>query len=528
MLASLARGRLSSSAWDDLHSAARRDEAIDAVASAFVAVASGPRFKSLQPSVAAEFLFQAARFAEDAFDDDLAAAMYLERALALAPGHPGAFAKMEAILDRRQNVDKLAGLYAAAAPHRSRGQQALMLRRAAGWLTRSDDDGGAPDDRVIELWQQIVRLEPGDGEARAHLEALCMKAGRFREAVRLNEQALAADPAPDRYARQTLLERIVELYANRLDEPERALAHVEKLLQLEPTHEQGRSVAERLLQVPALAGRAAAALGAALETSGPPDELARCLLIELESAHGPRRVRLLARLGQVRQERLSDGVGALEAYEQGLLLDPADDELRGRYVDVALELDCHADAVKMLERIIATVKDSTVKARAGVRLGDLLLGRGEDKRAKAVLTEVMESYPPADVALAAARALREIHERAYDWRALCEVLDRLALIETDDEKRRETNERLAAVANKLRDVPRAIEAYERLLRTGARPAALEALAKLYRGSGQGEAYARILEMQANEAVDTDEARRLKLRAAAAALLSSGSPRTPRR
>jgi golgin subfamily B member 1 len=516
MLAFLARGRLSLDAWDQLHVAARRDGRVDEVAAAFVAVSQGPRIKSVQPSVAAEFLFQAARFSDDVFGDDLGAAMYLERALALAPAHPASFAKMEAILDKRQRLDMLAELYVTAAPHRSRGQQALMLRRAAGWLADPrDDDRDRPlaDDRMIDLWQQIVRLEPGDGEALTHLEGLYTKAGRFRDAVRLNEQALAADPAPDEYSKQMLLERIVELYADRLDEPKRAVAYVEQLLCLDPRHAGAHNVAERLLLVNGLAGRAAAALAKAFETQGMPDQVARCLSVELESARGQGRVQLFARLGKLRQEQMGDHAGALEAYDQGLLLDPADNELRTRYVDVAIGLGRQADAVRVLERVIATVKDPAVKARASTQLGETFLGQGEVKRAKTVLTEVLAWCPPADAELRAAQALREIHERAYDRAALCDVLDRLAMLEQDDDKRREINERLAAVATKLRDTPRAIEAWERLSRTSARPLALEALAKLYRGSGQSEKYAHVLDLQSSETDDAEKARKLLVRAA---------------
>ena len=207
------------------------------------------------------------------------------------------------------------------------------------------------DDRVIELWQQIARLEPGDEEARSRLESLYVKAGRFRDAVRLNEQSLSREPAPDDYRKQILLERIVELYADALDEPERAIAHVEQLLSLDPTQEGARRVGERLLSVKGLTGRAAAALATAYEADGAPEPIVRYLSIELESAHGPRRTQLLARLGKLREERLGDGPGALEAYDQALVLDPADEELRERYVDLALQLGRHTDAVKLLERL---------------------------------------------------------------------------------------------------------------------------------------------------------------------------------
>jgi tetratricopeptide (TPR) repeat protein len=516
ILASLARGRLSADAWDQLHAAARRDGRSEDVAAAFAKVSWGARMKAVQPSVAAEFLFQGARFFAEVLGDDLGAAMYLERSLALAPAHLDAFAKLEAILEGKRSFGKLADLYATAAPHRTRGQQAVMLRRAAEWLAAlGEGSGQSPvDDRVIELWQQIARLEPGDEEARSRLESLYVKAGRFRDAVRLNEQSLSREPAPDEYRKQILLERIVELYADALDEPERAIAHVEQLLSLDPTQEGARRVGERLLSVKGLTGRAAAALATAYEADGAPEPIARYLSIELESARGPRRTQLLARVGKLREERLGDGPGALEAYDQALVLDPADEELRERYVELALRLGRHTDAVKLLERLIATARNEAPKARASVRLGETLLAQGDPKRAKTILSEVMASWrPPADAELRAARALRAIHETAYEWRPLCQVLDRLALLERDDDRRREINERLASVAIKAKDTVRAIEANERLLSTGARAAALEALGPLYRSSANWKKWARLLEMQAKETDDAAKARALLARAA---------------
>jgi len=204
MLVSLARHRLAPDAWDQLHAAARRDGRIDEVAAALAKVSSSPRMKSIQPPEAAEFLFQAARFFDDVVGDDLGAAMYLERTLALAPAHAESFAKMEAILERRSTPGKwLAELYVAVAPHRPRGQQALLLRRAAELFARSSQASAdepwveGVDDRLVDLWQQIGRLEPGDDEARSRLEALYLRAGRFRDAVRLNEQSLERDPRPE-------------------------------------------------------------------------------------------------------------------------------------------------------------------------------------------------------------------------------------------------------------------------------------------------------------------------------------------
>jgi tetratricopeptide (TPR) repeat protein len=510
LVAALGRGALAPDVWDRLRAAAERDGRLGEVASAFESAAQGPRIRTLKPSVAAEFFFQAGRYLADVLGDEPGAAGHLERCLALAPGHAAAFARLEAMHQKSGQRAKLAELLAAGAPHRARGEQALLLRRAADLLA---GENGARD-RAIDLWQQVLRLEPGDEEARAKLEALYLEAGRFRDVVRMNEQWLAREPPPDDALKKVLLERVVDLYAEKIDEPARAMAHVERLLALDPKHEGARRVAEKLVNVRGLAGRAAAALATALESNGPPRELARYLALELESAHGARRAALLGRLGRLRQDRMGDDAGALEAYDQALALDPDDDDVRARYLVVAARLGRHADAARTLARVVSTARDASVKARASVQLGEALLQAGDAKRAKTALSGVLGAADaPAEVILAAARALRDLHEAAGDSRSLCNVLERIAELDPDPELRRDADERLAALAVKLRDTPRAVEAYRRLLATSSRPAALEALAALYRASGQREEYAAVLDEQAQDAGDPEQARALMLHAA---------------
>src|SRR6202000_2896217 len=132
--------------------------------------------------------------------------------------HAASFSTLETLLEKSQQYKKLAELYVAAAQQRPRGDQAPLLRLAVEQLGRSR----GPEDKLIELLQQVLRLEPGDEPSRALLESLFFKANRFRDIVRLGDQALATDPPPDPATRARLLGRIVELYADKLQEPERA------------------------------------------------------------------------------------------------------------------------------------------------------------------------------------------------------------------------------------------------------------------------------------------------------------------
>ncbi len=511
ILAAMNRGALPEGVWERLHAAVQRDERMSELAFAFESVSQGKRIKMATPAAGSEFLFRAARFFSEVFGDDLGAVTYLERALALSPAHAAAFTQLEALLTKTGNTRKLADAYAAAAHHRPRTEQAPLLKRAAALLAES---GGA-DEKVIELLQQASRLEPGDAEIRGLLEALYLKTNRLRDVVRLQEQALAAEPAPDEPARKALLSRIVDLYADKLHEPERAMPFVEQLLALEPTNEEARKVAQKLVVIKGLAGRAAAALSQAYETSGTPHEIARFLTIELESTRGPKRAALLGRLGNLKAERMGDDRGAFEAYEQALAIDGSDDDVRARYVAVAGKLGKWVDAAKALGRVVATVKEPATKARASTQLGEVLLRSGDAKRAKAMLAGVLASADtPPDATLLAARALREILEGEKEPKALCDVLEKLAVLEPDTEARREADEKLAALATAGRDMPRAIAAYERLLSTSARPAALAALAPLYEASGDPLKHARLLEEQAKDTADDTVARELMMRAAA--------------
>lgn len=508
MLASLARNMLPQGAWEKVYETARAEERLSELAFAFDAVAQGRRLKATHPAAAAEFLFQAGRLSEDLGKPDAAVA-YLERALALAPGHAPSFAKLEELLRSSEQHLKLAELYAATAQHRARAEQPELLRQATERLLAA---GGA-DDRLVELLQQRLRLDPSDEDAREALEPRLLKTGRFRDLIRLNEQALSGDLVPDAQTRAKLLSSVVDLYANKLQEPERALPYVEQLLALEPTHDGARRVAHKLVAIKGLAARAASALATAYEALGSPEEVAHFLTLELESTRGAKRAALLVRLGRLKEE-LGDPSGAFECFDAALAIDAGDDDLRTRYAALALRLQRQTDAARALTRLLANVKDPATRARVSVQLAEVLLRAGDVKRATALCAEAMGAVDaPAEAVLGAAYLLREIRSDDKDPRSLCEILERIAKMEPDEARRREVDEQLADLATRLKDVPRAIGAYERLLSTSARPKALEALASLYETAQEPAKRAWLLEERAKDASDSGEARRLLLTAA---------------
>src|SRR5262249_27018379 len=254
--------------------------------------------------------FRAAKFFGDVLGDEFGATTYLERALGAFPGHIGAFERIDAQLTRIDDNKKLAELCVMTAAHRARPEQIELLKRAAHLFDR------APlEDKAIETYEQLVRLDPTDEELRNALEARFVRANRYRDVARMFEQALASDPPPPEPEAARIRQKLIEVFANQLKEPERAMPHIESLLEADPTNFEARRVAQRLLESKGLAARAAAVLSAGAEST---EERARYLAIELEHTRGPKRRDVLRRIGILKQDELGDIQGAFEAFEQAL------------------------------------------------------------------------------------------------------------------------------------------------------------------------------------------------------------------
>jgi tetratricopeptide (TPR) repeat protein len=210
ILVALSKGQLDAGVWDDLHKAAVRDDRVSELAFAYESTAQGRKLKTFLPAVQAELYFRAATFFGDVLGDEFGATTYLERALGAQPGHHGAFERIDAQLTRVDDNKKLAELCAQTASHRPRPEQIVLLKRAAVLFERA-----GLEDKSIETYQQLVKLDPSDESLRDALEARYVKANRYRDVARMLEQALAAsDPAADPDGASRVRAKLIELFAN--------------------------------------------------------------------------------------------------------------------------------------------------------------------------------------------------------------------------------------------------------------------------------------------------------------------------
>lgn len=511
MLLSLSRGELPPEAWAALADAATRDDRVSELAFAFEIVIQGKRLKSVANATGAEFLLRAATFFHESLGDDVGAIGYLERAVALAPTFVPAFQKLNELLSDANDTKKLADLCFSQVAHRTEPNEKIALLRRAAALYETL---GGQEDRGVEALQHILKIAPADGDARRALEGRYVKQNRHRDVTKLLEAALATTPAPPDDEAAEIRLRLLDLYANHLQEPERALPHAETVLEGDPFHEDAKRVAAKLLVNKAHASRAAAALSRAAFATGDLVEMEKFLVIELEHTRGAKRFGVLKRLGMLRQDSLEQPQAAFEAFDAALAIDPTDDDLRARYVELAVALGNPLDAARSLTRVSTAAKEPQLRSRIAAESGALLRVGGDTKRARATFVSVL-GMPHADDAaiVRAARELVDIYGAEGDTKALIEVLDKLGELDPDEDLRRAANEKLAEIAASRGDDARAIVAYTRLVDGASRATALAELELLHERAGNHVELANVLLEREKEAPSRAEARQLAFRAA---------------
>jgi tetratricopeptide (TPR) repeat protein len=182
-----------------------------------------------------------------------------------------------------------------------------VLRGRIGELCEAvlDDAEGA-----IEAWRDCLEDDPGDRQALAALDRLYERTSNWRalvEVLRATER-LADDPN----VRRQVLVRIAAILADKLgDVGEAILAY--------------RTVVDDFgMEIGSLA-----ALAGLYAQAGRWQDLADTLEAEIDLAEGSAdKIQLLARLGDVRQTKLSEQSRAVEAYRQALMLDPSHESCR--------------------------------------------------------------------------------------------------------------------------------------------------------------------------------------------------------
>jgi tetratricopeptide (TPR) repeat protein len=500
------------SLWDRLAVLALKTGRSQAFVDAIVAVlpADGP--VALPEHVELDLAERAATLFDEKLGDVDRARPYLERMLARQPANERAFQRLKQILTTREQWDELALLY-----ERVQGATPDPIRRAEllAEVALVAEEIIGDRAKAITYYERILELDPVHEQAIRSLDALYGSEQRWDKLAELLERRLQGAAGDERL---DLQQRLGMLLFAKLGDAAGALSYLEQVLRDRPAAFEARQLVEKILDIPELRSRAAIVLEAVYAERDEVPDLVRVLEIHLEFATvADERRDLLRRVAELRDERLRDDPGALEAFARLLPLDPEDTRARQRLLEIARRMNAQERAAGVLTATAAAAAAPVPRAEILMDVARLYEGQLADvTRADAVYRQVLQLAPDdASIALPACRALERIYAASGDNRQLCEVLRVEVRLEDDAEARRELRGRLGELCESVLDDPRgAIEAWRARLEDDPGDAlALSALDRLYERTQSWRDLVEVLRARERLADDKGERRGLLVRIA---------------
>jgi tetratricopeptide (TPR) repeat protein len=476
MIQAMSKGELPAELWGKLHEAALRDDHLLELAAAYEELCNPRMLRRLSAVQQGEILFHAAEFQHRTLEDPDGARAFLERAVAVDPANSAAFDLLENLLIEAGDGARLCELYVNLAGHQAeRAEQIRLLRRAAELAEVFGEE--AP--RLIAIHERLLKVEPSDPEARRALEALYRGARRWAELVKLLEQAIPkkSEGEGDPAAEGPLRARLIALYLDELQQPERALGHVEELLRVDPGSEAARDGARKLLSHKLLGARAALALENALDRSGELAEQILLLPALIEATRGAQRNDAQRRLA-LALLRAGRDEEALPALEKSIFTDASAEDLRQALRLVGARLGRLPDVARTLLRCASTTRTPELRQQLNLEAAEIFLEAGEPRKSIPPLQIAAEAEAP-EIRIAALRLLPRVVEEPA---ALVASLEQLIAQEPSEEARLDASVQLAQLLDAQGQLPDAIAAWRRLLPGPRREQAEAALLDLYERS----------------------------------------------
>lgn len=448
-----------------------------------------------------ELLNEVALIAEEIIGDASKAIGYYERILALDPFYTAALDALEKLYEREGRWQDLAALLERRLETATQ-QESVDIKLSLGriYLDRLHQP-----ERSLGHLEDVLRLRQSDAEARELVERLLeigslrLRAARVLEAVYeardeirqlVRVLEIRREGATDEHDRRELLRRVSLLRDERLKDDPGAFAALSELLPLEPEDPAAR---ERLIEIGRRLGeheQVASVLTAAADACGTPVT----------------RGEILMEVARIYEDLLEDAGRAEKVYRRALEIDPGDPALvipAAQALGRIYAANGQHQALAGVLAIEVRLEDNAETRRAlHERIGTLYETVLDDPERAIEAWRARLSDDAADAAALA--ALERLYERTSQWRELCGVL-RAREQSTDDqaERRRAMTKAAETLAQKLADVPEAINAWRAVLdEFGPERPTLAALEALYERAERWVDLAETLEVDLSLSDDT--------------------------
>ncbi|MEZ4391246.1 MAG: tetratricopeptide repeat protein [Polyangiales bacterium] len=288
--------------------------------------------------------------------------------------------------------------------------QELSVRAAELSTERLSDDVRATRNYCRALEQA------GDDDAILRpLDVIYTRSERWRDLLDVLERRIAVASGDDLDALEV---RAGDLREKRFSDAPGALSAYRSVLDRVPTNAEALAGLERLLVTPDVRADALEALESAYQRTEDHARLAWVIELRVSSAEvDSDRVRLLGDLARIREERLGDMSGALDAWISAFNADPGDESIVTEIERLAPAADAWSRLAGVVEAALeahpqlGALEQSGLSLRAARWYRDQL---GDPARAEARLLAVLELEPESAEALEMLEGLRRVPGREAD------------------------------------------------------------------------------------------------------------------
>jgi tetratricopeptide (TPR) repeat protein len=412
-----------------------------------------------RPRAKAELLIEAGRTAKLKLQDPKRASQLFKAALAADETRLEGVRWLQGLAREADDQEALAEWLAREAEGERDPKRRAQAQARLGDCERRR---GRPD-AARKCYEAALALDANLVTALRHLAPLLRRAKDWAPLAQVLETLAKLEP--DKHGRVERLVLLGEIRLRRLDDRKGARAAFDEALALEAT------------DIHALRGRAKT-----LDPKAEARELVTTLETELKmTPSAARRAEIHKRIGELKQERLSDLDGAAKAFSAAIRIRPDDAKARDalRYVHMAardwgrLAKSYEDEARRSTERAL---KEERFRQAALIRHHHL----NELERAIALYKEVLALGDPECLAIETLPKLLESPDREDER---LQVLARIPEIVPGSREAEEALLELGAIREKRGDRGAAQALYEQLLeRSKGHPKALDALVALHRSA----------------------------------------------
>ncbi len=468
--------------------------------------------RRLTRDVELELSDRAATLHDEQLGDSDGALPYLKRILAMEPTSGKAFERLKQILTSAERWGELEELFDQAAQAAEEPSQKIALLNEVALI--AEEVIGVPT-KAISYHERILEIDPLYVSSLDALEKLYEDEERFGELAALLERRL--ETAVDEEAIDIRL-YLGRLYLEQLLVPDRALSHIEDILQGRHDDGDARELAERMLEIGSLKLRTAVLLEGVYEARDEVRSLVRMLEIRLEAATDVEEKKtLLRRIGELKDERLHDDAGAFNALSQLVPMVPDDEAVRERFVEIGKRLAKHDRVAAVLAEAADAAATKGVRAEVLMMVAALYETSLNDRaQAEAYYRKILAIDPDdVEIVVPAARALSRLQAEGGNHSALAETLEVEVKLEESVDARKALYERLGDLyESMLENRAKAIDAWKaRFLDDTSDEKALGALERLYEAEGRHRDLVDVLKKREEVASDADERKRAMVKGA---------------